>query len=75
MYELSVAQAWLVMVIWSTSMNPSDIEPSHVVAAIATATVTAIRIIAETTGLKPFLFRSIFSSTPSCNLTIFFEDR
>ena len=57
---------------YSVFMNEKLIDPNQVVAAIATATVTAIRIIAATTGLKPFLFLkylNIFYNHTICHKT------
>ncbi len=49
----------LVIVISSVSMNVNVIEPIHAATAMDTATVTAMSMMAATTGLRAFLlFRS-----------------
>ena len=53
---MSEAHEWSVMLISSTSMRLIDIDPIHVVAAMETATTTAIRIIDAITGLSALLF-------------------
>ena len=58
----------LVMVSCSVDMKLNESDPIQTVTAMETATVTAMRMIAATTGLRAFLlFRSfIFCSFPPC---------
>ena len=61
-----------VTVISVVSMNPMVSDPIHAATAMETATVTAMSMMAATTGLRAFLlFRSffIFGYFPPCEFT------